>query len=54
MYMKTKREDKKSMIGVARTPGFGVRGFSDACGRAADPKSGGLRYENEGTNRECI
>jgi len=42
-----------SGTGVARTAGFAVRGFSQAHAQAADPNSGGLRYKNEGTNREC-
>ena len=54
MSMKTKGRVKLSGTGVVRTAGFEVRGFSQAHARAADPNSGGLRYENEGKNRECL
>jgi hypothetical protein len=54
MSMKTKELVKMSESYVARTLAFVVRGFSQARAQAADPNSGGLRYKNEGTNREYL
>jgi hypothetical protein len=42
------------MTGVAGASNLGSAAFSRARAQAADPKSGGLRYESDGTNRECV